>query len=183
MIRHLLTAALCLLLSGCLNGPSAPATRYYLLRADTTTAAQPRDLALAEVRLAAYLQQPGLVMVTDGNEILIARHHQWAEPLSQSLPLFLSRQLGADDRLGTDAPPRYQLRIRIDQLHPTTGGDVILVASWELLDRQNGRRQQQHVQLQEALTGDGFDAAIESQKQLLKRLSDTILSQLEATPT
>ncbi len=181
MIRYLLTASLCLLLSGCLSGPSAPATRYYLLRADSNTTTPSRDLTLAEVRLAAYLQQPGLVMATDGNEILVARHHQWAEPLAQSLPLFLSRQLAADDRPGTDQPPRYQLRIQIEQLHPTTGGDVVLTASWELLDRQTGQRQKQHAQLQQPLTGDGFDAAIESQKQLLRQLSDTILSRLQAS--
>ena len=182
MIRLLLAASLCLLLSGCLNGPSAPPTRYYLLRADSTTEPA-RDLALAQVKLAAYLQQPGLVMATDGNEILIAKQHQWAEPLTQSLPLFLKHQLGADDRLSTDDPPRYQLRVQIEQLHPTTGGDAILAASWELLDRQSGRRQQRHVQLQQPLIEDGFDAAIESQKQLLKRLSEMILSQLEATRT
>ena len=82
-----------LLIFGVACASTPPQKTEYLLRHEAPTSRElppgsPR-VGLRGVRVAAYLNQPGLVVETEDNEVRPAQSHLWAEPLDSGLTLFL----------------------------------------------------------------------------------------------
>ena len=133
-------ALLVLILSSCLAGcGSTPATvEYYRIsseppqQAPSTPSVDAKTVVLEQVELATFLSQPGLVMQSGDNTIVISKVHLWAERLDKALPRLLTTRLQqqsgryhffrghadwADD-------PDYSLRVRIDNFQPNTNGEA-----------------------------------------------------------
>ncbi len=188
---------LCVLLTACV-GTDAPEMQYYLLRADISVPANPlqrrslSNIELAPVRIAPYLQQPGLVLETGRDQITNARYHQWSEPLQFSLQNFLKhtitqaygQEILTSEEVGQlQSTKPVRLEVTIDQLHGDMNGDVKLIASWTLSGDQAGAGkgpQSQYHQFQKnlALTQDGYPAMVEAEKQLLSALARSIADTL-----
>tara|TARA_R110000823_G_scaffold144958_5_gene275101 strand:+ start:23293 stop:23877 length:585 start_codon:yes stop_codon:yes gene_type:complete len=179
----------CLLcLSACAGQPSE--SRLYLLRAPSTLDSRPLDFssdyALGSVNIAAYLDQPGLILETGDGTLRAARNHLWAEPVFEAIPNFLRQAISAE--LGTDLhlAPREQdatrINIRIDQMHGTRDGKALLVAYWWLSDGDKPAKAFRFARTQ-ALQRDGYAALAEAQAALLDQLAAQIASQLKATAT
>ena len=125
------------ILLGACAGQVTPPT-YYLLRSDTQPESQrltpSRDFALGSVSIAPYIDQPGLVLLSDESQMRPARHHLWAEPIYEAVRNFLMREISHN--FGEDLlplPPRRDallINVRIDQLHGTSDGVARLVAYW-----------------------------------------------------
>jgi len=85
--------------------------------------------------VAPYIDGLGLVLETSSGEVRVARDHQWAEPLRESLRSFLSSKVSEESGQVIRAYNYgkvdwvQRIDIRIDELHGTANGDAKLVAS------------------------------------------------------
>lgn len=176
-----------LLVTGCSS--SGPTLKQYLLRTDTPSQFTLQDstgvVGLGGIAVAPYIDGLGLVLETSNGEVRVARDHQWAEPLRESLRSFLSSKISEESgqviRAYNYGKVNWSKRIdiRIDELHGTANGDAKLVAYWMIIDTA------EHTVLSEsgfydteALGHDGYDALVEAQKKLLRRLASAISATL-----
>ena len=174
-----------LLLAACSSQPQQPAT--YLLRSEVASTSGQQlaasRVALAQVRVAAYIEQPGLVLATGEGRIQAARNHLWAEPLRVSLPRFMANEISAASGRDVSASPlpttEVRINLAIDQLHGNGKGAALLVAYWDIesADTLNAFRfAEQH-----ALEGDGYGALVQAEEALLRQLAAAIAASLEPT--
>ena len=175
---------LVVLLAACASQTIEPS--YYLLRSNHDL--QSRELnpsekySMGKVEIAAYLDQPGLLMETASGEMRPARHNLWAEPMYEAIRNFLLVEVA--QAKGEDILP-YRLNksatvidVRVDQLHGTYDGKAKLVAYWWL--RRDGEviATYQFAESQ-TLTTDGYGALVAAQETLLTKLA----KQIAATTT
>jgi uncharacterized lipoprotein YmbA len=185
MKSPLICAALAsLLLSACSTQPISRST--YLLRPANTMQsgplASPSDDYLADLVVASYIDQPGLVLEQSTGTLHTAKYHQWAEPLRVSLRDFLSIGIAAKlgRPLGTAPSPSGEgsrIEVRISQLHGDADGNAVLVAYWSLLSGKQ-RRDYQFAEIG-ALQGVGYEALVAAETQLLLQLAQAIASELQ----
>ena len=171
------------LLTACSSQPQQ--TDTYLLRSAVVATPgkplAPSTVALADIRVATYIQQPGLVLATGDGRIHAARNHQWAEPLQVSLRRFLANEIstaaGRDIGATALAASTTRINVTIDQLHGDGKGAAVLVAYWEL--EAGGNINSFQFVEQQALASDGYDALVRAEEALLKRLAVAIAGSLE----
>jgi len=182
---RIFSLALLLLLTACSGAPVD--TQYYLLRdsqlPDSRSLSASTEFALGRVQVASYIDQPGLVLEVGGGQIRPAMHHQWAEPMHQSVRSFLQTQVG--NALGEDlfpagiSPAQTVLEIRIDQLHGTRDGQALLMAYW-WLRRDNEVIASHQFSERRALQQDGYAALADAERGLLAELARRIADTLKA---
>lgn len=171
-------------LAGC-----AEPTRHYLL----TPAGPPPTgggpgLGVGPVALAAYIDQPGLVLQQGENQVALAQSHRWAGDLEANITSVLAANLGRERHTGNirtypwtdESDLRHTVSVDIRQLHGEAGGDAVLDAAWRvylLPDRAlvasrswSGR---------EPLRTDGYDALAAAQSRLLARLAGRIAASMD----
>jgi uncharacterized lipoprotein YmbA len=182
-----------LLLSGC-AGKAIPERELYLLRADApnqfSEARTHANIGLGAVRVASYIDQPGLVMETATGSMNAARYNEWAEPLRESLRTLLANEIAA--AAGQPVRPRSYgetnwkrhtrrlIDISIEQLHGTADGDALLVAYWAVIDPEERTILSEHqFSDRQPLTVSGYPALVEAQKRLLSDLASEIAGSLD----
>ena len=171
------------LLAGCASQTIPPT--YYLLRSDqdlqSSALTTSKRYSLGSVEIAAYIDQPGLVLATGTDEMRAATQHLWAEPVYDGVRNFLATEIA--QACGQELLPTKLTRdttavnIRIDQLHGTSDGRAQMVAYWWLaqgddvtsLNRFSDSR---------ALTASGYSALVDAEKQLLAELATRIAASL-----
>ena len=120
------------------------------------------EVALGNIRVASYIDQPGLVLAGGDGTINAARNHIWAEPLQVSLRRYLATQLGCSGSdIAANAMPSTSTRVdvSVDQLHGNGKGAAVLVAYWEIT--ADGASRAFRFSEQQALAGfDGYDALV-----------------------
>ena len=187
MLMKSASIALLLLVAACSGQPVD--TNYYLLRGDrlpeSRSLVASSDFALGTVVVATYIDQPGIAFETGGGQIRPAQHHQWAEPMHQSVRSFLQREIST--LLGEDLFPVSMssadtaLDIRVDQLHGTNDGQAVLFAYWWL--RKGGEILEPHQFGKTlALKSDGYEALVKAEKALLNSLAREIADKLKDFP-
>lgn len=174
-----------LALTACGNQPPAPTE--YLLRSDLERHSRElrpsRLYRFGDLRVADYIDRPGLVLETGAGVIHQAVNHLWAEPLRSSLRLFLATEISAlvgEDiffEVGGDTP--ITIDIMIDQLHGTAEGEAMLAAYWRLTATDGERRSFQFV-ASRPLQEDGYRALADAEKALLQSLAREIAGTLAA---
>ncbi|MGI9330754.1 MAG: PqiC family protein [Gammaproteobacteria bacterium] len=188
-MKNLLLLILAGLLVACSGGSKVPEPTYYLLRADSglQSGAQtvPVSIGLGRVSIADYLAQDGIVVATGDGQIRPARQHLWAEPLDNSVRLYLrdavATQLGQS--ISADMADRqswqYRIDVRIDEWHGALTGEAQIVAEWTLLDVPAGKTlSKRRFTRSGALAADGYDALVAEQTQLLNALAADIAGNL-----
>jgi uncharacterized lipoprotein YmbA len=156
--RNALAFGLIVLLGmpGCrLLSPVADVTRYYIL--DTTehtpflTEAQEQELVLGigRVRLARYLEAPGIAVRERGHAIAYSGRHRWAEPLDVSVGRILAENLVREESVSQVVSYPQQRRVlpdldldlhisRAEGVRPLEGEPhAVFRATWEI---RAGRR-------------------------------------------
>ncbi len=172
------------LLMACAGAPIE--THLYLLRSDaqeTSRALTPSDeIAIGEVQVAPYIDQPGLVLEIAPGEIRAARNHRWAEPPPVAITSYLT--LEVSKALQTDIlPARFSsadtvFGVRIDQLHGTSEGGAKLIAYWWVKHDDEVLSSYQFAETL-ALEADGYNALAKAQQQLLAKLAGRIAQSLD----
>jgi uncharacterized lipoprotein YmbA len=175
------------LVTGCTS--SVPTLNQYLLRSDVpsqfSVTKHLATVGLGAVIVAPYIDGLGLVLESRDGEVRAARDHQWAEPLRDSLRVFMARETsvsaGQVIRAYDTGDNDWQRRIdlRIDQLHGTPSGEAKLVAYWQVFDTEkrtviseNGFSDTQ------ALGADGYAALVVAEKALLITLAAKMAASL-----
>jgi uncharacterized lipoprotein YmbA len=173
-------------LAGC--GGKTPELTQYLLRADAsgqTTEPAVVSIGIGELTVAHYIDDPGLVIESSDGEVRAARHHQWAEPLRESLRGYLANEIAtaSGHPIGGQEHKtsswKRRIDIHIDQLHGNMDGEATLVAQWALIDTARLRLlAEEHYSGTEPLSGDGYEALVRAEKILLSRLAVAIAATL-----
>ncbi|MEZ5572164.1 MAG: ABC-type transport auxiliary lipoprotein family protein [Halioglobus sp.] len=183
-------SVLCLLivLSGCASQTIEPT--YYLLRSDQNMQSgklsPSRDFSLGTVEIAAYLDQPGLVMETADAQMRAASQNLWAEPIYDGVRNFLTTEIAQAS--GSELLPSKLNRnstvvnIRIDQLHGTQDGTARLVAYWWLVRGDEVLALNRFADSQ-TLQVSGYSALVDAEKNLLAALARQIAASLVNPPT
>lgn len=179
-VAHLL---LLLLLSGCASQTIEPS--YYLLRSNqdlpSGKLSPSRDFSLGTVEIAAYIDQPGLVMATVDGQMRPAAYNLWAEPVYDGVSNFLATEIAQDH--GRELLPAKLTKdttvvnIRIDQLHGTLDGKATLVAYWWLV-RENEVVALNRFSESRTLETSGYSALVDAEKALLAEFSKKIAASL-----
>lgn len=174
---------LIVLLAGCASQAIPPT--YYLLRSDqdlqTSALSTSKEYSLGTVEIAAYLDQPGLVMETANGEIRPASQNLWAEPIYDGVRNFLATEIAqasGEELLPTKLNKNTTVvNIRIDQLHGTANGRAQIVAYW-WLDRNDNVASLNRFAESRDLTASGYSALVEAEKSLLAELAKIIATSL-----
>lgn len=158
---------------------------YYLLRSNqdlqSSVLSTSTQYSLGTVDIAAYLNQPGLVMETGEGEMNSASQNLWAEPIYDGIRNFLSTELAqatGHELLPTKLTQNTTVvNIRIDQLHGTQDGKAQIVAYWWLA-RDGEVASLNRFSESRALTQSGYSALVEAEKVLLSELAQKIATTL-----
>ncbi len=172
------------LLTACSSQP--PQTTTYLLRSEVgaTSGTQLADsgIALGNVRVASYIDQPGLVLATGDGTIHSARNHVWAEPLQVSLRRHLATEIsaasGRDIAASVTPGTKSRIDVTVDQMHGNGSGAAVLVAYWDIGSGTQTRSYR--FSEQQSLADSGYDALVRAEETLLKRLAQAIAASLPA---
>ncbi len=176
-----------LFVTGCAS--SVPTLKQYLLRTDTPsqfTVEQPNTgVGLGAVTVAPYIDGLGIVLETSDGKVRAARDHQWAEPLRESLRMFLAREISDNtgqiihSQRSGESNWQRRIDIRIDELHGTASGEARLVAYWTIVDAERTIVSENGFTDTEALSINGYEALVQAEKNLLRRLSAAIAATLQ----
>jgi uncharacterized lipoprotein YmbA len=172
-------------LTACTGSSSIPKTHAYLLRADVQVPngeqIAPVNVGIGRVALASYLDQSGIVLQTGPDEVHAARQHIWAEPLDDAVRIYLRDAVsaGLGYPVSGDAARRqtwdYRIDVGIDQFHGSLDGDVVIDASWIIIDTATQQQLARHrFQQTAAQSDDGYEALIAAKKSLLNELAGAI---------
>jgi uncharacterized lipoprotein YmbA len=175
------------LLVGCAGAPPLPA--QYLLRSApperTGQLKAPVRVGLGSIAVAPYLEQPGIVVKTETDQVRPARLHQWAEPLDAGLRIYLRAQLS--EVLGYDVSTRradelswdYAVSVDVDQLHGTMAGNAVLEASYRIETGSSAAQPTEYRFSRTApLSREGFPALVEAEARLVAELAGAIAASL-----
>jgi uncharacterized protein len=171
------------LLAGCASQTIPPT--YYLLRSDqdlqSSALTTSKRYSLGSVEIAAYIDQPGLVLATGTDEMRAASQHLWAEPVYDGVRNFLATEIAQASgqqllptKLNRDATA---VNIRIDQLHGTSDGQAQIVAYWWLVRGDEVASLNRFAESR-TLSASGYSALVDAEKQLLAELAQRIAASL-----
>lgn len=135
-------------------------------------------VVVGPVDLAEYLDQPSLVMQQGGHTFHVAQYHVWAEDLSRALTRALVHDLDQqaspyrfEDRADqhSDTAAR-QIRLRIDQFHPTDQNQVVLAGQYWIYQKKQLLARRSFA-LQGDLQQNGYPHAVDRMRQVVRQLA------------
>lgn len=187
MPRFLLSLLLCVL-TAC-----SQQTHYYTLH-HTKAPRAPLgsyafSLGIGPVFLPESHNQPGVVSLTDGQEVTVAQYHIWAGYLNQSVTRVLADNLSL--LLGADTVwpfpwdnrmrPARQVRVIIEEMAGQRGKTVALQAKY-ILSADNGERTlaAERTRIEVPCGGDSYEAYVAALNQALNQLSEQMANTLIA---
>ncbi|MDA1076843.1 MAG: ABC-type transport auxiliary lipoprotein family protein, partial [Proteobacteria bacterium] len=124
---------------------------------------------------------------TGGNVVKPARLHVWAEPINQGALTYLRKALSLSMSakvavFGTHADWDHVIEVFIETFHGHQDGRVELVAHVQIRHvTQNNNVTNLTVAETTRLQSDGYDALVETHKELLDRLASHIARALDQT--
>ncbi len=168
-------------------------THYYTLH---PTKAQPAplgryglSLGIGPVFLPESHNQPGVVSLTEGQEVTVAQYHIWAGYLNQSVTRVLADNLSL--LLGADTVwpfpwdnrmrPARQVRVIIESMAGQRGKTVVLQAKY-ILTADNGERTlaAERSRIEVPCAADTYEAYVAALNQALNQLSEQMANTLLA---
>jgi len=182
-------AACVLFIGACSSGPVP--IEYYLLSSPASQQSSvavpckvPYSMVIESVELASFLRQSGLVYQTAANKLTVSKTHLWAENLDQSLPKALVgylRQLAGDCHFylkGHDwySDEDYRVRLRVDHMQATTGGEVISSGHFQVIDsRGRSPAVTREFSFSRELEENGYAHAVVKMDLLVREIAESIL--------
>ena len=141
---------LMLFIAGCSSTPKIETHQYllmpdpYLDGAATGNKSQSQDeiISIKPIRLASYLNQRGIILLTNKHEINVAHYHRWAEPLDENIHRFMLLTMSANttryvfqNSAGSSSQDtNLTLSIEFDQFNGTADGQAMVSGKWQLYD-------------------------------------------------
>ena len=187
--HSLLTVVLCLLPLAAACGKSVPAHFYSLNAAAATQAAQTTPciaLGIGPVEFPAYLDRSQIVTRIGDNQMHMAEFDQWIEPLRDNFQRILMEDLSglvcAKPLVSHPWPagghPDRQVAIQVARFDGTLGQDVVLRASWSVLDADGKSLGWRTTDLHEQTAGPDYAALAAAQSRLLAKFAEEVAASL-----
>jgi uncharacterized lipoprotein YmbA len=171
--------------------PKPARSDFFVLSALAPPAAAPVPAApsvlLGPVVVPSYLDRRELVTRLASNQLAIEDLQLWAEPLRDSVPRTIERDLGAMMGEGRVArlpwtasqPAELVVSIELLRFEKTTRQTVELEATWMIADGRDGAHPtRRSTRLSLAIGAPGTEAAVRVMSDALARLSRTIAADL-----
>ncbi len=135
------------------NSTPAPDTHFFVLtpNAFTTTddlsvssnVTSDKIVALKPIKLAEFLDQPGIILQTGTHEIEVAHYNRWAEPLQRNLHRYVLQSLATQlpqyhfqtNNNFQKTETHKELEITLNQFNGTADGLALLSGHWILVDK------------------------------------------------
>lgn len=147
-------------------------------------------VGVGPLNLPAYLDRPHVVTRATDHQLELSEFNRWAEPLKDSMlrviAVNLSNQLESTrvfvlPRRRPVVPIEFKVEINVARFDGKLGGEVLLVARWILLGKEDQLIKTKVSILKEQSAGAGYDSLITAQNTVLRMLSseiaESILSQ------
>lgn len=178
-----LTTLFLLFMVGCANQP-ADKQRYFLpsveMPSQQQKTAPTRLLQISEVRLADFLDQPGLVLQLDDITLNQAQNHVWAEDLRQQIYRGLRKRLNQRQQdflvVGPQTSADLRLSLTIDAFHARHDGQALTSGQWQLINAQGEIVSLQDFNFDTRLAEPGYPALVRA---LDSNLDDLITALIE----
>jgi uncharacterized lipoprotein YmbA len=173
-----------LTMAGC--APTPPPTYFQLEEpANVQLSGIERGIAVGvgPLNLPAYLDRPHIVTRATEHRLELSDFNRWAEPLKDSMlrviAVNLSNQLEttrvfALPRRIPVVPIEFKVEINVARFDGRLGGEVVLVARWILLGKEDQLISTKVSIIREQSTGSDYDALIKAQNKTLQKLSNEI---------
>ncbi len=173
-----------LVVLGCAS--SGPQTQFYsLFPAESLTADYARtekntSFGIGPVVLPEYLNNASLVSLDSTHQLRVSGYRAWAGNLDAAIPRVLSANLAQLWQIDgvwafpwdMRARPDYQLRVVLEQFDGVRGGEVSLVARWQLIDqKKNAVVRVSSTRLSRTTADDSVEAYVATLNDLLTELS------------
>lgn len=151
--------------------------------------APPVRLELRDVRLARYLDRPGLVRAAGGTQLVVEDGQRWAGPLddmitqvlSQDLEQRLPGSLVQRERSALAGEPALVAGVEIDRFEADAAGQAVLSARFTLRAADGGSALRDgRVEASVAPSGLGTNALVLALSQSLAHLADRMVEALPA---
>jgi uncharacterized lipoprotein YmbA len=190
MIHHIDRIAILMIImsvlaiAGCATTP--PPTYFQLEEpADVQLSGIARGIAVGvgPLNLPAYLDRPHIVTRATEHQLKLSEFNRWAEPLKESMlrviVVNLSNQLESTrvfvlPRRSPVVQIDFKVEINVARFDGRFGGEVMLVARWILLGKEDQVIATKVSIIREQSAGDDYDALITAQNSLLRKLSNEI---------
>ncbi|MEM9403488.1 MAG: PqiC family protein [Pseudomonadota bacterium] len=134
------------------------------------------DIYFEPVEVPEYLRTRNLAMQLGQNEVVLARHHYWAEPLDSSIHRVLSREI---ERLRGDrafsrqaATSTCRLAIEFSRFHTSDNSQLYVTGMFTLSDKRGSKLQR--FDHSRGLSADGFSSAVTDMRRALALLARQI---------
>lgn len=138
---------------GCSSSPKIETQQYLLVPskqmsdadASIQKARAKKQLIIVEpIQLATYLDQPGIILMTDKHQIEVAHYHRWAEPLDQNIHRFMLEVLSVNstdlsfqrNSKFSKQQSHFLLNIEFDQFNGTSTGKALVGGSWSMINSE-----------------------------------------------
>jgi uncharacterized lipoprotein YmbA len=153
--RNLSLLSLAACLAACASAPQD--TRHYLLAGSGKPEAM-CNVRVGTVTVPGYLKRTNMAVQGNGNELLYADRHRWAEPLTDGVRRALRACLG-----NAQSPVVHVL---IEHFHGSIAGETVLSAAWQMEGAPAAELHHDSAQQRAA----GYDAMVDSQRALVVNL-------------
>lgn len=172
--RALLLTLVGLAFVGCQSRP-APEVHYYLLQPSA------KDLSrgiveISSIELPAYLKSSSLMLGVSEFEIRPAQYHLWSEPLEDGIRRVLEAELVSQLKRDDREVASTRLELKIETLHGSVDGDLILRGSWTV--RDEGAERKTFV-IRRQLAADGYSELVQVHVTALAELARRIAAELK----
>ncbi|WP_415901999.1 membrane integrity-associated transporter subunit PqiC [Neptuniibacter sp. QD29_5] len=177
-------------LGGCASQSSNPKSQYYLLSSDSQSYVKEtyqQVIGIKPVKVAPYINTPGIALLTRENHIRIASQHLWAEQPDQAITRVLHNELDQrlsnsrvdDGSLGRNSDWNYSIATQIDQFHGTETGEAVLSGHWQI-KKDEQVISSYRFNLKQPLKKPGYSALVRELQQLLSNLANQQASYLNS---
>lgn len=173
-----------LTMAGC--APTPPPTYFQLEEpANVQLSGIERGIAVGvgPLNLPAYLDRPHIVTRATEHRLELSDFNRWAEPLKDSMLRVIAVNLSNElettrvfalPRRIPVVPIEFKVEINVARFDGRLGGEVVLVARWILLGKEDQLISTKVSIIREQSVGSDYDALIKAQNKTLQKLSDEI---------
>ena len=185
---------LVVLFGGCAR--SKP-TRFYILTSSPRSELVQQEQAstgqlvigIGPVKFPEYLDRPQIVSRTSGNRLNLAEFDRWAEPLGESFARALTENLSS--LLATErvvlypwkggGPVDYRITMEVIRFDGPPGGEVSLIARWNLLGPEgNELAAPRRSQITASTRQPGYEALAGAMSEAVGELSREIVAAIRS---
>lgn len=173
-----------LTMAGC--APTPPPTYFQLEEpANVQLSGIERGIAIGvgPLNLPAYLDRPHIVTRATEHRLELSDFNRWAEPLKDSMLRVIAVNLSNElettrvfalPRRIPVVPIEFKVEINVARFDGRLGGEVVLVARWILLGKEDQLISTKVSIIREQSAGSDYDALIKAQNKTLQKLSNEI---------